>query len=47
MKKQLIEFYLEFYNALLSVETFAEQHEISVNECKELLRMGVKYKYKK
>jgi hypothetical protein len=40
MRKQLINFYLEFINDFLTMQTFADYHNLSVNDAFDLLQIG-------
>ena len=40
MNKQIIEFYLDWVNNYLTVETMAEHHGLDVDDAKTLISMG-------
>jgi len=40
MNKQIIEFYLDWVNNYLTVETMAEHHGLDVDDAKALISMG-------
>ena len=43
MKKQLINFYLEYTNEYLTIEKVAEHNEIDIEDAKKLIELGRKY----
>ena len=43
MKQHLINFYLEYWEDFLTVENFADFHNIETGEAKALLNLGKKY----
>jgi len=40
MKNDIADFYLEFLNDWLTVESYAEYHDMSIVECQTLLNLG-------
>ena len=45
MRKQLIDFYMEWRNDFLTVERFAEYHNITMKDAHDLIKMGKFYLY--
>jgi hypothetical protein len=43
MRKQLIDFYMEWRNEFLTVEHFAEYHNITMEDAHDLIKMGKFY----
>jgi hypothetical protein len=43
MRKQLIDFYMEWRNEFLTVERFAEYHNITMKDAHDLIKMGKFY----
>lgn len=43
MKKQLIQFYLDFVNDFLTIQYFADYYNITVSEAETLIKIGKKY----
>jgi hypothetical protein len=43
MRQQLIAFYLEWRNDFLTVERFAEYHNITMEDAHDLIKMGKFY----
>lgn len=43
MASELAKFFREYINDYLTVERFAEDHEISVNDARTLIDLGRKY----
>ncbi|MBS3739695.1 MAG: hypothetical protein KGY51_11995 [Psychroflexus sp.] len=41
--KNLIDFYLSFVNDFLTVERFAEVHDLEVEDAETLIKLGKKY----
>lgn len=45
MKQHLINFFLDYFNNYLTVTKMAEDYELTVDECKQLIEIGRKYHY--
>ena len=43
MKEQLIEFYLDWINNYLSIDTLEESHGLTEEDARKILTIGMKY----